>query len=200
MDPVGVCDVTSLLRAWTGGDRRALANLIPLLERELHGIAKHFMAAQPPGHSLQTTALVNEAYVRLVDGKRASYRDRSHFLAVCSQVMRHILVDHERARRAAKRGGGAKAVPLEEAWAVSPEPDADIVAIDGALDVLSTVYPRKARVVELRFFGGLSVEETAAVLEVSEDTVMRDWRLARAWLARKLGQKKRHGPRASAEG
>lgn len=194
------CDVTGLLRAWAGGDQGALTNLIPLLERELHGIAKHHMAAQPPGNTLQTTALVNEAYLRLVDGSRASYRDRSHFLAVCSQIMRHILVDHERTRRAAKRGGGAGAAPLEEAWAVSPEPDTDIIAIDEALDALSADYPRKAQVVELRFFGGLSVEETAAVLEVSEDTVMRDWRLARAWLARKLGRKGRHGPGAGAQG
>jgi RNA polymerase sigma factor (TIGR02999 family) len=153
------------------------------------------MAAQPPGHTLQTTALVNEAYLRLIDGKRASCHDRSHFLAVCSQIMRHILVDHERARQAAKRGGGAQAAPLEEAWVVSPEPDSDVVAIDEALTALSKVYPRKAKVIELRFFGGLSLEETAAVLEVSQDTVMRDWKLARAWLARELKRERSHGPR-----
>jgi RNA polymerase sigma factor (TIGR02999 family) len=158
------------------------------------------MTAQPPGHTLQTTALVNEAYLRLIDGTRATCRDRSHFLAVCSQIMRHILVDHERRRRAAKRGGGAGEAPLEEAWAISPEPDTDIIAIDQALDALSTVHPRNARVVELRFFCGLSVEETASALEVSEGTVMRDWRLARAWLARKLGRKGRHGPGARAQG
>jgi RNA polymerase sigma factor (TIGR02999 family) len=147
--------------------------------------------------------LVNEAYVRLIDGKRADFQDRSHFLAVCSQIMRHILVDHERARRAGKRGGGAGIGLLVESCAVPPEPlidhAADIIAIDGALDALSQVYPRKARVVELRFFGGLSVEETAAVLDVSQDTVMRDWSLARAWLARKLGQRKAHGRGASAK-
>jgi RNA polymerase sigma factor (TIGR02999 family) len=155
------------------------------------------MAAQAPGHTLQTTALVNEAYLRLIDGKRASCHDRSHFLAVCSQIMRHVLVDHERARQAAKRGGGAAAAPLQADWVVSPEPDA--VAIDEALSALSKVYPRKARVIELRFFGGLSVEETAAVLEVSQDTVMRDWKFARAWLARELKRERFHGPGAIAE-
>ena len=186
MQPEGGGDVTGLLQAWRGGDQAALDNLIPLLERELHRIAKHYMAAQPPGHTLQTTALVNEAYLRLIDAQRLSWHDRSHFLAVCSQIMRHVLVDHARARQAAKRGGAAEAAPLEEAWVASPEPDTDIVAIDEALGALAKLYPRKARVIELRFFGGLSVEETAAVLEVSQDTVMRDWRLARAWLAREL--------------
>jgi len=161
------------------------------------------MAAQRPGHTLQTTALVNEAYIRLIDVERANFQDRSHFLAVCSQIMRHILVDYERARRAGKRGGGAEISPLEAAHPVSPEPGADlladIIAIDAALDALSQIYPRKARAVELRFFGGLTVEETAAVLEVSPDTVMRDWSLARAWLARKLGRRKAHGHGAGAK-
>jgi len=191
-------DVSGLLRAWRDGDRHALENLVPLLERELHKIAKHYMTGQPPGHILQTTALVNEAYLRLVEGKRADCGDRSHFLAVCSQIMRHILVDHERARRAAKRGGGAEAAALEEAWVVSPEPNEDLVAIDEALRALGTLYPRKARVIELRFFGGLSVEETAAVLGVSQDTVMRDWRLGRSWLARRMRSEKPHG-RGTAE-
>jgi RNA polymerase sigma-70 factor, ECF subfamily len=199
MQPQGGYDVAGLLQAWRGGDQGALNNLIPLLERELHKIAKHHMAIQPPGHTLQTTALVNEAYLRLIDGKQASLRDRSHFLAVCSVIMRHVLVDHERARQAARRGGGAEAAPLEEAWLAAPEPDADIVAIDEALDALAGVYPRKARVIELRFFGGLSVEETASVLEVSEDTVLRDWRLARAWMARELKQTKTDGPGEIAE-
>ena len=188
------CDVTGLLQAWAGGDQGALTNLIPLLERELHGIAKHYMAAQPPGNTLQTTALVNEAYLRLVDGSRASYRDRSHFLAVCSQIMRHILVDHERTRRAAKRGGGAGAAPLEEAWAVSPEPDTDIIAIDEALDALSADYPHKAQVVELRYFGGLTEEEIVAALKISPRTVRRDWELAKAWLLRELGHRKEQSP------
>ena len=193
-------DVTVLLQAWRGGDRTALQNLIPLLERELHGIAKHHMAARPPGHTLQTTALVNEAYLRLVDAQRLSWHDRSHFLAVCSQIMRHVLVDHERARRAAKRGGGAEAAPLMEAWVAVPEHDTDLIALDEALNALSKLYPRKARVIELRFFGGLSLEETAATLEVSQDTVMRDWRLARAWLARELAHKEPHGSAAVSEG
>ncbi len=200
MDPQPAGDITGLLHAWRGGDQGAFDTLIPLLERELHRIAKRCMAARPPGHTLQTTALVNEAYLRLVDGKRADCHDRSHFLAVCSQIMRHVLVDYERARQAAKRGGGVEAALLEEAWVASPEPEADIVAIDEALSALSEAYPRKARVVELRFFGGLSVEETAAVLEVSQDTVMRDWKFARAWLARRLGMEKEHGRGAGAEG
>ena len=199
MEPQAGGEVTCLLQAWRGGDRSALDDLIPLLERELHKIAKHFMAVQPPGHTLQTTALVNEAYLRLVDAGRANWQDRSHFLAVCSQAMRHILVDHARARQAAKRGGGAEAAPLDEAWVVAPGPDADIVAIDEALTALAKVYPRKARVIELRFFGGLSVEETASALGVSPDTVMRDWRMARAWLAREIRREEAHGSRAAPE-
>lgn len=192
-------DVTGLLLAWRGGDRRALEGLAPLLERELHRIAKHYMAAQPAGHTLQTTALVNEAYLRLIDARRVSWNDRSHFLAACSQIMRRILVDHARARGAAKRGGGAIVAPLEEAWVASVEPDTDVVAVDEALEALAKIDPRKAKVVELRFFGGLSVEETAAALEISEESVMRDWRLARAWLARELGKETSHGSGPVAE-
>ncbi len=192
-------DVTGLLLAWRGGDGRALEGLIPLLDRELHRIAKHHMAGQPAGHTLQTTALVNEAFLHLIEARRASWLDRSHFLAACSQIMRRILVDHARRRQAAKRGGGACVVPLEEAWVVSQEPDTDVVAVDEALDALAKIDPRKAKVVELRFFGGLSVEETAAVLEISGESVMRDWRLARAWLARELDKEKPDGPGSVAE-
>ena len=192
-------DVTGLLLAWRGGDGRAFEGLIPLLDRELHRIAKHYMAGQPAGHTLQTTALVNEAYLHLIDAKRASWLDRSHFLAACSQIMRRILVDHARGRQAAKRGGGAHVVPLEEAWVVAREPDTDVVAVDEALEALAKIDPRKAKVVELRFFGGLSVAETAAVLEISGESVARDWRLARAWLARELGKEKPDGPGAVAE-
>jgi RNA polymerase sigma-70 factor (ECF subfamily) len=188
-------DITGLLLAWRGGDRRAIEELIPLLERELHRIARHYMAAQPEGHTLQATALVNEAYLRLVDARRVSWHDRSHFLAACSQIMRRILVDHARGRQAAKRGGGAPVVALEEAWVASPQPDTDVVALDEALTSLANADPRKAKVVELRFFGGLSVEETAAALGISEESVMRDWRLARAWLARELARGEGHGPR-----
>jgi RNA polymerase sigma factor (TIGR02999 family) len=158
------------------------------------------MAAQPVGHTLQTTALLNEAYLRLIEAKRVSWHDRTHFLAACSAIMRRILVDHARGRQAAKRGGGAHLAHLEEACAVAPEPDEDVVALDEALDALARTDPRKARVVELRFFGGLSVEETAAVLDISPDTVTRDWRLARAWLVRELSHKEAHGQGAMAEG
>lgn len=187
-------DVTGLLLAWRAGDSGALEELVPLINRELHRVARHYMAGQPAGHTLQTTALINEAYVHLIDAGRASYLDRSHFLAACSQIMRRILVDHARARHAVKRGGGAGAVPLEEAWVAAVEPDTDVVAVDEALDALAKVDGRKAKVVELRFFGGLSVEETAAALQVSAESVMRDWRLARAWLARELSKEVAHGP------
>jgi len=146
------------------------------------------MAAQPRGHILQTTALVNEAYLHLIDARRASWLDRSHFIAACSQIMRNILVDHARERQAVKRGGGVLVASLEEAWVTAVEPDTDVVALDDALETLAKLDPRRAKVVELRFFGGLSVKETAAVLEISEESVLRDWRLARAWLARELSK------------
>ena len=181
-------DVTGLLHAWRGGDQGALEELVPLLNRELHRIAKHYMAAQPEGHTLQTTALVNEAYLHLIDGKRADWLDRSHFMATCSQIMRRILVDYARGRHAAKRGGGAILEPLEEAWVAAVGRDTDVVAVDEALDTLAKIDPRRAKVVEMRFFGGLSVKETAAVLGISEESAARDWRLARAWLARELSK------------
>ncbi len=159
---------------------------MPILSRELHRIAKRHMADQPAGHTLQTTALVNEAYLHLVDSGGACWQDRGHFIAACSQIMRHILVDYARRRNAAKRGGGVFNVSLEEAWIAAVEPHTDVVALDDALNALANVDPRKARVVELRFFAGLSVKETAAILEISEKSVLRDWSLARAWLAREL--------------
>lgn len=193
MQPQAGDDITGLLQAWSAGDPYALETLIPLLQRELHRIAHHHMRAQQPGHTLQTTALVNEAYLRLIDARRAGWQDRSHFLAACSQIMRRILVDHARAWKTAKRGGGAHALPLEEACVVSPEPDTDLVALDEALDALAKHDPRRAKVVEMRFFGGLTVEETAAALAISEESVLRDWRLARAWLARELSHRSPHG-------
>ena len=199
MESAASHDITALLRAWSQGEQGALEGLIPIVDRELRSIARHCLEARRHDPMLDTTTLINEAYLRLIDAKRASWHDRSHFLAACSQIMRRILVDHARGRQAAKRGGGAPVAPLEEAQVVSPEPDTDVVAVDEALDALAMVDPRKARVVELRFFGGLSVEETAAVLEISEESVMRDWRLARAWLARELSQEKPHGPGAMAE-
>jgi RNA polymerase sigma factor (TIGR02999 family) len=192
-------DITGLLQAWRLGDASARELLIPLLQRELHRIARHHMAAQRPGHTLQTTALVNEAYLRLIDAKRVDWHDRSHFLAACSQIMRHILVDHARARKTTKRGGGIAALALERACVVAPEPNTDLVALDEALDELAKHEPRRVKVVEMRFFGGLSVEETAAALGISEESVLRDWRFARVWLARELRHGDGHGQRALAQ-
>ena len=178
--------VTGLLLKWGQGDAGALEQLIPLVHQELHRIARRCMAGEREGHSLQATALVNEAYVRLVDGKAVQWHDRAHFLAVSARVMRHILVDHARARHYQKRGGSAAKVPFDEALVVSHEPGADFVALDDALEALAKFDERKSRVVEMRFFGGLSVEETAAVLKVSPATVMGDWRLAKLWLRREM--------------
>jgi RNA polymerase sigma-70 factor (ECF subfamily) len=160
--------------------------LIPLVHRELHQIARRCMAGERAGHSLQATALVNEAYVRLVDGKAVEWHDRAHFLAVAARVMRRILVDHARARHYQKRGGHAAKVTFDEGLVVTNEPREDFVALDDALQVLAKFDERKSRVIEMRFFGGLSVEETASVLKVSPDTVMRDWRLAKVWLRREM--------------
>ena len=171
-----------LLLQWGKGDERAREQLIPLVHEELRQIARRCMAGERVGHSLQATALVNEAYVRLVDGKAVAWQDRAHFLAVSARVMRRILVDHARARHAQKRGGNGVRVTFDEALVVTDEPRRDFLALDSALEALAQFDERKSRVVELRFFGGLSVEETAAVLSVSPDTVMRDWRLAKAWL------------------
>ena len=171
---------------WGQGDADALERLIPLVHAELHRIAQHCMAGERPGHSLQATALINEAYVRLVDGKAVAWHDRTHFLAVSARVMRRILVDHARARHYQKRGGDAVKVTFDEALVVTKDPREDFVALDDALEALAKFDERKSRVIELRFFGGLSVEETAAALDVSPDTVMRDWRLAKAWLQREM--------------
>jgi len=178
--------VTGLLLKWGQGDEDALEQLIPLVHRELHQIAQRCMAGERPDHTLQATVLVNEAYLRLVDAKAVAWNDRAHFLAVAARVMRRILVDHARARRAQKRGGPAARVAFDEALEVTNEPREDFVALDDALEALATFDDRKSRVIELRFFGGLSVEETASVLKVSPETVMRDWRLAKAWLQREM--------------
>jgi RNA polymerase sigma-70 factor, ECF subfamily len=185
--------VTALLLEWGKGDEAALERLIPLVHRELHQIARRCMAAERAGHSLQATALVNEAYVRLVDGKAVAWNDRAHFLAVAARVMRRLLVDHGRERRSQKRGGGAAKVTFDEALVVTSEANENFVALDDALEALAKFDERKSRVVELRFFGGLSVEETAAVLKVSPDTVMRDWRLAKAWLQTEMRTDRSHG-------
>ncbi len=183
-------EVTRMLRAWSGGDPAALDALVPILERELHATAGRYMQRERPGHTLQTTALVNEAYLRLVDVKQADWRDRAHFLAVCAQIMRRILVDHARARRSEKRGGGIAPITLDEALAASPEAGTDVLAVDEALSAFQQIDPRKARVVELRFFGGLSIEETAEALGISVESVARDWRLAKVWLMRRLTRRR----------
>jgi len=160
--------------------------LIPLVYRELHQIARRHLGHERAGHSLQATALVNEAYLRLIDAKDVPWNDRTHFLAVSARVMRRILVDHARARGYQKRGGRAQQVVFDEALTITSEPRHDFVALDDALQALSKLDERKSRVIELRFFGGLSVEETATIVKVSPDTVMRDWRLAKAWLRREM--------------
>jgi RNA polymerase sigma factor (TIGR02999 family) len=178
--------VTELLLAWGNGDKAALERLTPLVYDELHRLARHYMHHEHRGHTLQATALVNEAYVRLVDIKRMRWQNRAHFFAVSANLMRRILVDFARARRSHKRGDGAEKVSLDAALLVAEEPGSDLVALDDALTALAAFDPRKSRVVELRFFGGLSVDETADALQVSTDTVTRDWQTAKAWLLREL--------------
>jgi RNA polymerase sigma-70 factor (ECF subfamily) len=178
--------VTGLLIAWGQGDESAFEQLVPLVHAELHRLAHREMGRERAGHTLQTTALVNEAYMRLIDVSRVQWKDRAHFFAMSARLMRRILVDHARARQSQKRGGDARKVTFEEALVVSAERGSDIVALDDALQALAAVDARKSQVIELRYFGGLSVEETAEALAVSADTVIRDWRLARAWLLREL--------------
>lgn len=182
-------NVTQLLAAWSSGDSRALEALTPVVEAELHRLARACMAGERPGHVLQPTALVNEAYLRLVDWKNVRWQNRAHFFAMASRTMRNVLVDMARTRDRAKRGGKQLHVSLSEADEVPLARSADLVALDDALTALEQLDGRKSRVVELRFFGGLSVEEIAHVLDVSEGTVRRDWSLARAWLFRELARR-----------
>jgi RNA polymerase sigma-70 factor, ECF subfamily len=191
-------EVTQLLKAWGSGDDRALERLIPVVENELHRLAHRCMAKENPGHTLQTTALVNEVYLRLVDVHEVSWQDRAHFFAISARMMRRILSDFARSRNYRKRGGAALHVSFREALAVSQEQHAEIVAIDDALVELAALDPRKNQVVELRFFGGLSVEETAEALKVSPETVKRDWRFAKSWLHRVLSGEKGDEAGASA--
>ena len=179
-------DLQTLLQQWHEGDREAGEQVIALVYADLRGLAAYFLNQERPGHTLQPSDLVNEAYLRLVDAKDVDWRDRAHFFAVSARVMRHILVDHARARRARKRGGDAPVVSFDQELVVGPEPGQDLVALDDALQALAKLDERKSRVIELRFFGGLSVEETATVLKMSPSSVMRDWRLARAWLQREM--------------
>jgi RNA polymerase sigma factor (TIGR02999 family) len=178
--------VSALLRAWSDGDQNALDQLTPIVYDELRRLAGHYLRRERPGHSLQATALVNEAYLRLVDYKRMRWENRAHFFAVSAQLMRRILVDHAR-RHNLKRGGDVQHVALEDTAVVGGGRDENLVALDDALQALARIDPRKAQVVELRFFGGLSVDETAEVLKVSTVTVMRDWGTARTWLYREMG-------------
>jgi len=184
-------EVSSLLRAWGGGNRDALDRLTPMVYDELRRLARHYMNHERPGHSLQATALVNEAYMRLVDYKNMQWQNRAHFFAVSAQLMRRILVDRAR-RHNLKRGGGVPHVSLEDTAVVGGE-RTDLAALDDAMDALAKLDPRKVQVVEMRFFGGLSVEETAEVLKVSTATVMRDWSTAKAWLYRELARETRDG-------
>jgi RNA polymerase sigma factor (TIGR02999 family) len=182
-------DVTQLLRAWSEGDTQALEQLTPLVYQELHRRAHWQMAREHPGHTLQATALVNEIYLRMVDLRGVSWRDRAHFFAMSSRLIRQILTDAARSKHAQKRGGQSPHVAIDESLLVSEEPRADVIALDDALSSMAVIDPRKSRVVELRFFGGLDIDETAEVLGVSAETVKRDWKLAKAWLRRELSHR-----------
>jgi len=181
-------DVTELLVAWSDGDKSAEKELFSLVYRELRRLAHRYMLRENPGNTLQTTALVNEAYLCLIDRKRANWQNRAHFFGFSAQVMRHILVDLARSKNYQKRGGEVRKIALDEGLVMFPVKDSYLVVLDDALKALAEVDARKSKVVELRFFGGMSVEETAEVLKVSQDTVMRDWRLAKAWLWRELSK------------
>jgi len=185
--PSAPADVTRLLAAWSAGDRAALDRLVPLVRDELHRLSERRIRAERPGHTLQATALVNEVYLRLIDQAEVPWQNRAHFLAVCAQLMRQILVDYARRHRAAKRGAGGIALPLDQALVYAPARSAELLSLDEALSRLSQADERKGRVVEMRFFGGLDNKEIAEALGMSENTVMRDWAFARSWLLRELG-------------
>jgi RNA polymerase sigma-70 factor, ECF subfamily len=179
-------EITQLLLAWSDGDQAALEKLTPLVYAELRRLAKGYMFGERPGHTLQTTALINEAYMRLIDWKNVRWQGRAHFFGVAAQVMRRILVDFARARHYAKRGGAAQQVSLDEAVTIHEDRSAELIALDEALKSLAEIDPRKSQIVELRFFGGLNAKETAEALKVSQRTVEREWNSARAWLYREL--------------
>jgi RNA polymerase sigma factor (TIGR02999 family) len=181
-----VMDATGLLRAWSEGDEAALSQLVPLVERELHRVARAYMRRERQDHTLQATALVNEVFLRLGRGSNLRWRDRAHFVGIAARLMRQVLVDYARARGYQKRGGGVQRVPLDQARLITPEFQLDVLAVDRALEAFAKIDPRKSQIVELRFFGGLSVEETADVLGISVETVKRDWRVAKLWLSREL--------------
>ncbi len=188
--PSSQIEVTQLLLDWGNGDKAALDKLVPVVYQELRRLAGYYMRRERPGHTLQTSALVNEAYMRLVDYKQMRWQSRAHFFAVAAQAMRRILVEHARKRHFAKRGGGAVQVSLDEAATVSEKQAADLIALDDALTGLEAIDPRKSRIVELRYIGGLNIEETAEVLGISPATVQREWRAAKAWLYREIKEGK----------
>ena len=188
MTPPAPNEVTQLLRAWSDGQHEALQRLLPLVYDELHRLARHYMSRERSGHILQTTALVNEAFLRLVDARQVNWQNRAHFFAISASLMRRILVDFARTYQSQKRGAGVRPVSLDEGLDLAEE-QLDLTVLDDALKALGALDPRKSRVVELRFFGGLSMEEVAEVLQVSPETVKRDWKLAKAWLLREMGGK-----------
>lgn len=184
--PLSSQQVTQLLADWSGGDSGALEKLIPLVQPELHRLARHYMGREAVGHTLQTTALLNEAYLQLIDDPKRSWQNRTHFVAAAAQLMRRIMVDHARERRALKRGGGAHKISLDDAALVSERRSDELLALDEALEKLTALDPRKSQIVELRYFGGLTIEETAAFLKMSHRSVEREWTMAKAWLYRAL--------------
>jgi RNA polymerase sigma factor (TIGR02999 family) len=186
MTPPSEQDITQLLKAWGHGHQQALEQLTPLVYKELHTVAQRYMAHERPGHTLQATALVNEVYLRLVDVKGVSWRNRAHFFAICARTMRCILIDFARSRQYQKRRGDGVSLTLSDSLDLLAQPAVDLVALDDALNALAKLDPRKSQVVELRFFGGLSIRETAEALKISSETVMRDWKFAKVWLAREL--------------
>jgi RNA polymerase sigma factor (TIGR02999 family) len=193
MDVPAPHEVTGLLQAWGRGDEEALQKLTPLVYEQLRAAARRYMARERPGHTLQTTALIHETYLRLAGVRRIKWQDRAHFFAICAQLMRRILIDFARSRSYQKRGGAVRLVNFDEALLVTTQPDANLVALDEALNRLEKIDERKSKVVELRFFGGLGIKETAEVMKVSADTVMRDWKLAKVWLLRELRGGTRRG-------
>jgi RNA polymerase sigma factor (TIGR02999 family) len=191
--PQPAVEVTNLLHAWNGGDQQALQKLIDIVYDDLHRAAHRYMLGERPSHTLQTTALIHEVFLRLVGVQRVSWQNRAHFLAICARLMRRVLVDYARQRGYQKRGAAAPHLSLDESLTISSQPDPNLLALDETLQRLTAMDPRKAQVVELRFFGGLSVEEAAAALGVSPETVMRDWKLAKVWLFREMNREEQHG-------
>jgi RNA polymerase sigma factor (TIGR02999 family) len=186
MELSGSREITRLLQAWSQGDQSALDKLTPHVYKELHRVARRYMSREPGGHTLQTAALINETYVRLIESGDVNWQNRAHFFGVCAHLMRQILTDFARSRLSKKRGRDVQRISLDESLEVSPEPRADLVALNDALNRLAAIDPRKSQVVELRFFGGLTAEQAAEVLKVSPHTVLRDWKLAKVWLHREL--------------